>query len=158
MSTSGIVLELTLRRSDAPTPPTGSDLFSGLILTARTRTSQGLSCAAAKDEAVMAPASANSIAIFFMIISPRFDGTHFINSREMRCPKKGCWQGVRRVAWRCHAQGVQHGQRPFLGQPLGNVLFGCVAALRRLPREPPLAARRALHYLPNRIVRTRGYL
>ena len=81
-----------------------------------------------------------------------------MNSREMRLPQKGRWQGVRRVAWRCHAQGAQRGQRPFWGKPFGNVLFGRIAALRRLPREPPLAARRALHYLPNRIVRTHGYL
>src|SRR3954470_22373744 len=70
MSTSGMVLELTLRRSDAPTPPTGSDLLSGLMLTARTRTSHGLcaSCAkaagAANDEANAAAAAA-MVTIFF---------------------------------------------------------------------------------------------
>src|SRR5450830_314064 len=56
--------------------------------------------------------------------------THFINRREMRSFQKGHWQGVRRVAWWCHAQGVQRGQRPFWKEPGGSVLFGRIAALR----------------------------
>src|SRR5450830_1586927 len=56
--------------------------------------------------------------------------THFINRREMRSFQKGHWQGVRRVAWWCHAQGVQRGQRPFWKEPGGSGLFGRIAALR----------------------------
>jgi len=48
----------------------------------------------------------------------------------MRSFQKGHWQGVRRVAWWCHAQGVQRGQRPFWKEPGGSVLFGRIAALR----------------------------
>jgi|GEM_PF-1544422 len=48
----------------------------------------------------------------------------------MRSFQKGHWQGVRRVAWWCHAQGVQRGQRPFWKEPGGSGLFGRIAALR----------------------------
>jgi len=56
----------------------------------------------------------------------------------MRSSQKGRWQGVRRVAWRCHAQGAQRGQRPFWEEPEGSGLFGRSAALRIGIKTPSL--------------------